>query len=226
MREPEKFNRVLVGTLTIYVMFLCLFSSIAYWSYGHTLEDVVTLNLPHDNLTSTVQVFYCFGLLGSYPMQLIPVFEIIESSNLYKSLPTLSSYLPTKRLFLRTLMVLLTAIGATVVPKFGLFINLVGSFACTALAFILPVIMYNKTHKDKISRKWRLVHIFLVVFGCVCGTISFVMSVKEIIAAFSSKSPTSEEIANPVQNGEVTEIDLNTGVMSVYHQKTPGMKLI
>ena len=37
MREPEKFNRVLVGTLFIYVFFLCLFSSIAYWSYGHTL---------------------------------------------------------------------------------------------------------------------------------------------------------------------------------------------
>ena len=116
---------------------------------------MVSLNLPHDNLTSTVQVFYCFGLLGSYPMQLIPVFEIIESSNLYKSLPTLSSYLPTKRLFLRTLIVLLTAIGATVVPKFGLFINLVGSFACTALAFILPVLMYNKTHKGKLSRNWR-----------------------------------------------------------------------
>ena len=37
MREPEKFNKVLVGTLLIYVFFLCLFSSVAYWSYGRTL---------------------------------------------------------------------------------------------------------------------------------------------------------------------------------------------
>lgn len=37
MREPEKFNRVLVSTLAIYVIFLCLFSSIAYWSYGPTI---------------------------------------------------------------------------------------------------------------------------------------------------------------------------------------------
>ena len=161
MREPEKFNRVLVGTLTIYVIFLCLFSSIAYWSYGPTLEDMVTLNLPHDNLTSTVQVFYCFGLLGSYPMQLMPVFEIIESSNMYKFIPTLSSFLPTKRLVIRTFIVLLTAIGASIVPKFGLFINLIGSFACTALAFILPVQMYDKTHADKLTRKRKLFHLIL-----------------------------------------------------------------
>ena len=148
-RAPETSKLlILVLTLTIYIIFLCLFSSIAYWSYGPNLEDMVTLNLPHDNLTSTVQVFYCFGLLGSYPMQLMPVFEIIESSNLYKRMPTLTSFLPTKRLFLRTLLVLLSAVLAMLIPKFGLFINLIGSFACTALAFILPVQMYNKTHKE------------------------------------------------------------------------------
>jgi solute carrier family 36 (proton-coupled amino acid transporter) len=54
MQEPEKFNQVLVTTLTIYVTALCTFCSIAYWSYGPNLEDMVTLNLPHDNLTSMI----------------------------------------------------------------------------------------------------------------------------------------------------------------------------
>ena len=150
MKEPEKFNFVLKLTLTIYVAVLCIFSSIAYWSYGNNLEDMVTLNLPHDNLTSMVQVFYCFGLLGSYPMQLMPVFEIVESSTFYHRMPTLSSFQPTKRLFFRTLMVLLSATGAMIVPKFGLFINLIGSFACTALAFILPVRIYNKVYDSEL----------------------------------------------------------------------------
>lgn len=92
MKEPEKFNKVLVFTLVIYVIVLCLFSSIAYWSYGPNLEDMVTLNLPHDNLTSIIQVFYCFGLLGSYPMQLMPVFEIVEASDIYKRMPTFSGF--------------------------------------------------------------------------------------------------------------------------------------
>ena len=31
MQEPEKFNKVLVTTLSVYVTALCIFSTIAYW---------------------------------------------------------------------------------------------------------------------------------------------------------------------------------------------------
>ena len=31
MKKPERFNFVLILTLTIYVSFLCIFSAIAYW---------------------------------------------------------------------------------------------------------------------------------------------------------------------------------------------------
>ena len=78
---------------------------------------------------------------------------------------------------------LLTATGAMLVPKFGLFINLIGSFACTALAFILPVWIYNKSHEGEVSRGWKITHNTLVVFGTICGAISFVVSIMEIIKA-------------------------------------------
>ena len=107
---------------------------------------MVTLNLPHDNLTSLVQILYCFGLLGSFPMQVIPVFDIVERSKLFLRLPTAKHFPATKRLVLRTLLVIFSAILAGVVPKFGLFINLIGSFACTALVFVMPVQIYNKLH--------------------------------------------------------------------------------
>ena len=143
-------------------------------------------------------------------MQLMPVFEIVESSKLYERLPTLRSFSPTKRLALRTVLVLLTATGALVVPKFGLFINLIGAFACTALAFILPVQMYNKSHKDTLSKKWKWIHTILVAFGCICGTISFIISIVEIVKAFSEEDQIpSEQIANPAENNVITEIDLN-----------------
>lgn len=31
MREPEKFKSVLVGTVSLYIIILCSFSTIAYW---------------------------------------------------------------------------------------------------------------------------------------------------------------------------------------------------
>ena len=150
--------------------------------------------------------------MGSYPMQIMPVFEIVEASKFYSHLPTLRTFTPTKRLFLRTLLVLLSAVAAMLVPKFGLFINLIGAFACTALAFILPVQMYNKTHKDTITKKWRYTHYLLVFFGVVCGTISFILSVYELVRAFSEHDESAEQIAKPTENNVVTEIDLNAAL--------------
>ena len=45
-------------------------------------------------------------------------------------------------LVLRTLVVIASGYSAMIIPKFGLFINLTGAFACTALAFIIPVSFY------------------------------------------------------------------------------------
>ena len=42
MKEPEKFNKVLVTTLVIYVSSLCIFSSIAYW-----VSISITFNCPN-----------------------------------------------------------------------------------------------------------------------------------------------------------------------------------
>lgn len=87
MKDPTKFDKILHVVVSIYITILCLFSSICYYSYGTDLEDMVTLNLPHDNLTSLVQILYCFGLLGSLPMQIMPVFEIYEKTPCYRALP-------------------------------------------------------------------------------------------------------------------------------------------
>ena len=73
-------------------------------------------------------------------------------------------------------MVVATGLLAMIVPKFGLFINLTGAFACTALAFILPVVMYTKVFKDELSTLKKYFHYFVVVFGTLCGGVSFIIS--------------------------------------------------
>lgn len=89
---------------------------------------------------------------------------------------------------MRTLIVLMTGILAMSIPKFGMFINLTGAFACTALAFILPTLMYNELYKQEMAINVRRFHYVLITFGTVCGTISFFMSMQEIIKAFSEES--------------------------------------
>jgi proton-coupled amino acid transporter len=117
-------------------------------AYGNEIEDMVTLNLPHDNLTSLIQIFYCFGLLGSYPMQAFPVFEIIERSMWYKKWRNCFKWRLgwTKNYLMRTIAVLLTFVIAVSVPKFGLFVNLMGAMSGTVLAFVMPIMIYNKVY--------------------------------------------------------------------------------
>lgn len=187
MADSSNFNRVLRNVLFGVIFILITFSCYSYMSFGDTIEDMVTLNLPHDNLTSTVQLMYCIGLLGSYPMQVIPAIDITEKTSWFLNSPNpfekVNPYL--KNIVSRTAIVLLTGILAQIVPKFGLFISLSGAFACTALAFIMPTLMFNKLYASEITPKRRFGHKLLIFFGILCGTISFIMTSIEIIKAFS-----------------------------------------
>lgn len=181
MKEPTKIFSVMKYVLGIYVFMIATFSAFCYIGYGSVLSDMVTLNLPHDNLTSTLQIFYCFGLLGSYPIQMLPVFQIVEVAPRFKKLKAGKH----KLIIWRTVCVLMTAITAMSVPKFGLFINLIGSVACTILAFIVPVLCYNKAFEGEMSRKKENLHTMLCIIGAIGGILSFYVSCQNLILAFT-----------------------------------------
>jgi amino acid permease len=74
------------------------------------------------------------------------------------------------------------------VPKFGLFINLVGSIACTALAFIIPIQIYNKVFAKEITRNRIILHWIIIVIGIIGGILSFSISIYNIVLNFDSEN--------------------------------------
>ena len=44
--------------------------------------------------------------------------------------------------------------------------------------------MYNTLHADEISMGKKRIHYFLAIFGTVCGAISVLISIAEIVKAF------------------------------------------
>jgi len=81
-------------------------------------------------------------------MQAFPVFEIIERSMWYKKWRNCFKWRLgwTKNYLMRTIAVLLTFVIAVSVPKFGLFVNLMGAITGTVLAFVMPIMIYNKVY--------------------------------------------------------------------------------
>lgn len=53
---------------------------------------MVTLNLPHNNVTMTARMMYSFGLLCSYPLQAMPAFEISEKLSFFEKIPSPAYY--------------------------------------------------------------------------------------------------------------------------------------
>jgi len=84
MKYPEKFSFVFVlSAITVSTLVITV-SSLSYLAYGAEVEDLITLNLPHNDLTTIVRLVYSFGLLASFPLQMFPCLDIIESFRCYK----------------------------------------------------------------------------------------------------------------------------------------------
>jgi proton-coupled amino acid transporter len=54
MKEPEKFQAIMRNVMIFVISLLCIFSISSYEAYGYRINDMVTMNLPHDNLTTCV----------------------------------------------------------------------------------------------------------------------------------------------------------------------------
>ena len=83
MREVE--NPHLLPTITILaICSLCVmymtFSSICYYAWGTTLDEpVVTEMLPPGNpFVETMKLLYCLNLIISYPLTIVPTFNMLE----------------------------------------------------------------------------------------------------------------------------------------------------
>lgn len=84
MKHPEHFSFVFVLSAIVVSTLVITVSSLSYIAYGSEVEDLITLNLPHNELTTLVRLIYSFGLLASFPLQMFPCLDIVESFRCYK----------------------------------------------------------------------------------------------------------------------------------------------
>ena len=53
MKEPKEFENIMKNVIISVIIILIVFSVSTYEAFGFKINDMVTMNLPHDNLTST-----------------------------------------------------------------------------------------------------------------------------------------------------------------------------
>jgi proton-coupled amino acid transporter len=189
MKDPRDF-RGWTGVLNISMMLVTvLYITLGFFGYlrfGEDIKGTITLNLPMDNVVYVVvKLMFAFAIYISYALQFyVPVCLIERKFVDPMSEGTCKNVTPY---LLRTGLVIVTFLISIVVPHLELMIALIGAFASSALALVLPPILEIVTFWDEGlgTCKWILLKDLTIsiigLTGFVAGT---VVTVMEIIQTF------------------------------------------
>jgi len=185
MQQPTHFPRVLRRCMIILATLFSTFGLFGYAAYGAETRDMIVFNIPQNKITSFLRLFYCLGVFFTYPVMLFPMYQVTESK--FRCLR--DSTKCWRRIAFRTVLVVLTGVIGMQIPHFGLFLGIIGSVACSLLAFVLPAFFHLKRpDRTEASRLEDAKDVALIAFGVVGGGISFIVTLGDLLAAGSEEA--------------------------------------
>ncbi|XP_025420636.1 proton-coupled amino acid transporter-like protein CG1139 isoform X2 [Sipha flava] len=194
MKSPKQFTSTFgvlnVGTVIVTTLLL-ITGFMGYLKFGEAVRGSLTLNLQEEFLLSKVVISsMMLNILCSYSLQFYVSIEVLWPIIENKFGPFRSPLL--WEIGLRVILVLITFIGADVIPHLTMFISLIGAVACSFLALIFPplchiaVVNAGDRGDNKYGLfKWQLVMDALTLaFGTIGFFTGTYASVYEIYGAF------------------------------------------
>ncbi|WCJ34127.1 Amino acid transporter ANT1 [Euphorbia peplus] len=189
MRERTRFPSLLGKAFFGISLVYALFGFSGYMAYGDQTKDIITLNLPHNPSSITVQIGLCLGLMFTIPIILHPVHEIMESKlesirwcqDLYYNKCRSSSKASMIRKYVsRAILIIILAVLASFVPGFGEFTSLVGSTVSALISFVLPASFHLILLGPSLKFWQKGLDYFFVIFGllfAIYGTYNSIVGV-------------------------------------------------
>ncbi|CEG72992.1 neutral amino acid transporter [Rhizopus azygosporus] len=165
MAEPEKFPKVLSGTMIFITTIFLSVGFISYLAFGSQVQTVILLNMPGTAAVNTVQGLYALAICLSIPLQLFPAIRIIETGLFTRSGKYDNLVKWQKNMFRFVAVLVCAAIAIAGSSDLDKFVSLIGSLCCVPLCFFFPPLFHLKA----IASNWRqkTVDVLIIVFGLV-----------------------------------------------------------
>lgn len=165
MAEPEKFPKVLSGTMIFITAIFLSVGFISYLAFGSQVQTVILLNMPGTAAVNTVQGLYALAICLSIPLQLFPAIRIIETGLFTRSGKYDNLVKWQKNMFRFVSVLVCAAIAIAGSSDLDKFVSLIGSLCCVPLCFFFPPLFHLKA----IANNWRqkTVDMLIIVFGLV-----------------------------------------------------------
>ncbi|KAI8339776.1 transmembrane amino acid transporter protein-domain-containing protein [Choanephora cucurbitarum] len=168
MAEPEKFPKVLSGTMIFITAIFLSVGFISYLAFGSEVQTVILLNMPGTTMVNTVQGLYALAICLSIPLQLFPAIRIVENGLFTRSGKHNAMVKWQKNLFRFVSVLICATIAIAGSSDLDKFVSLVGSLCCVPLCFFFPPLFHLKA----IAKTWRqkTIDIAIIVFGIASMT--------------------------------------------------------
>ena len=184
MATPTDFTMLLKYQMTAVVLLFIVFASTCYLALGDNIPGIVLFSLPVKGYYIWIVGLYAIAVLLGYPLRLFPLLKIMENSNFLKSRifdERLRTKNPLLRYGLRVILTFLMLVVVFTAKSLNLFLSFVGSCISTYLAFILPILMYNKYFSKTISNKKRNFNNLSLIVGLTMGAFGVVVSLADML---------------------------------------------
>ncbi|XP_022145892.1 probable GABA transporter 2 [Momordica charantia] len=190
---PPVAGKMVKGLIMCYiVIFITFYSSAAsgYWVFGNRSNSNLLKNLLPKNESPLAPTWLLFLAVLFILLQLLAIgmvyaqvaYEIIErrSGDAQQGVFSRRNLIP--RLILRTLYMAMCGFLAAMLPFFGDINSVVGAIGFIPLDFVLPMVLYNITHKPPVS-SWVTywVNVFIIVAFSGAGIMGCFASVRNLV---------------------------------------------
>ncbi|KAG6388239.1 hypothetical protein SASPL_153440 [Salvia splendens] len=178
---PPATGKMLKGLIMCYIVIFLTFYSAAvsgYWVFGNKSNANILKSLMPDEGPSLATVV--FVLLQLFAIGLVSVFPSCKkSADVNKGVFSTRNLIP--RIVLRSLYVIVCGFFAAMLPFFGDINGVVGAIGFIPLDFVLPMLLYNRSHKPtRSSAAYWINNSIIVVFTCV-GIVGAFSSVRKLV---------------------------------------------
>lgn len=191
MQHPSRFNSVMDTTYIAVTFVKVFFGFIGYLTFTSNTDQVITNNLPEGPLHITVNLLVLFLAMASYTIPVYTVFDILQNI----SFPCGQMDTPSdakgkdklsyvQALVARLCVISFTLLVGVLIPHFGLYMALVGSFTGMCLAFIFPALFHMKICYARMMWYDFFIDSFVAIFGIVGAIIGCHFSVLALIAVY------------------------------------------
>ncbi|CAF4047716.1 unnamed protein product [Rotaria magnacalcarata] len=179
MRYPHQFNAMLALSHIIAAIFKTGFALIGFLTWQEQTSEVITNNLPTQQLRIIINLTLAIKALLSYPLPYFAACELI--------LPkfSLSNEMTTwKTILARIILILSTLIMALCIPHFAQLMGLIGSITGVFLSLVWPCYFY--LHLKSYLLSWTTIcgNLAIIIFGFMCTISGIIDASRELAKKF------------------------------------------